>query len=95
MDGPFEAMGRPIPRSDPAVETIMEVRDLPYWQARQIAREICRPLEANEPKDAFAACKRLLGDDVTLHYRVIATLLAHADMTAAQKRGGVGMEAVS
>jgi hypothetical protein len=89
-------MGRPISNegSDAAGAALMEVGTSPR-QAVTIVDQIACHLEANEPAAAFSACKRLIGDDVTLHYRIVAVLLAHADADAPQARGGVGQEAVA
>lgn len=94
--GPFEAMGRPISTDgrQAVIALLMELeRDM--QTAMVTADQVAVALEANEPKVAFTACRTFLGaSDVTLHYRVICTLLANANADAPQQRGGQGLEAL-
>jgi hypothetical protein len=93
-DGPFEAMGRPIGEAGrrAAQELLDGLLALTRAEVAEIVDALADSLEENEPAVAFTSCKKWLGNDVTLHYRLIATLLAYADMSSEQVRGGKGTE---
>jgi hypothetical protein len=86
---PFEAMGRPI-SSDGRQAAVVLLLDLgrSFENAVSSSDQVAKALERNEPELAFSVCRTFLGDDVTLHYRLVALLLTHANMAASQTRGG-------
>lgn len=93
---PLDAMGHPIdPDGRQEVIRLLMDLDRDMQTAMIAADQVAVALEANEPKLAFVACRTFLGaSDVTLHFRVVATLLAHANAETPQQRGGQGLEAL-
>lgn len=95
---PMDAMGRAIPPAakQEVIGTLVTEMGRDLTTAMVAVDQIAANLEQNEPERAFAACRVYLGSsDVTLHFRVIAELLARADGDAPQQRGGQGLEALA
>lgn len=93
---PFSAMGHPI-TSKGRQAGILLLIELGYSieAAHAATDQVASALERNDSELAFRECRTFTRrEDVTLHYRLIATLLTHANMQTAQTRGGKSVEAV-
>lgn len=93
---PFEAMGRPVTREGRQAGILLLI-ELGYSieAAHAAVDQVADALERNEPELAMRECRTFTRrEDVTLHYRLIATLLARANADAPQQRGGRGQDAL-